>query len=842
MTGPFFFAWVDGEQTTFDESTMAVVDEDIFDLTIQHDEGQFATLDITVKNPRIGLLNPGRKQWAWVSYRRQDNAHIVPLFFGVLTSLPSDMFAELIQMKFNARPQHFISIKQAVAETLRVRPYYDPVFLDDAHRDDPDAILEGWSSLYHIDRVTHAVTVSDILEGEDGTITFDQGSGIYDSVKMDIGEAPLSVVQVQAGVQWTQRYTGFLPQIVEVNVSSYTGGSFKSGWPKPGTELGGGWKCSASFVNDMLGTEHAKTVTNSSSFQNDDPSAGDCSTAGGSMSVTSCPVAGIMVDGTYEGQTGICDPFANPPVNKPMKINSQGTSALLWVLNCKMALRYDARREFTEQVLINVNANVQSTVVSPSVDQHTEVLKVNGSNVGLPLLSVQAWSDFRNAAVEAGQMIQPNDRSVVGGTAYQVCVTAGTAGPSEPVFSDTPGVVTIDGTVHWASMGESPPTTQPAWTDSTPVGIGEIIVYEPRIWSDESGAFETTGHSTFLLAISGGHTNNVFQDFTYVPTLTSNDDSVSQPVNATYIPGPGQASPYSAFVPSPGHTVHDGTVTWLALGGAPSFLSIPIGGTMDQVSARSYFTRDRGHWSIEYLICKARARLRLRSRCVKVSWSAPFEDCLGLSLRKNALILDGRIPGGSAAGKVVSYSLHADREGTLLGHVEIGCSVGYEQVVSGVDGTPEYALPGYMQRGYQQYDGAQVTFTNDEISYTPPAFRAFDDGFSFPLQTFPGRVTMTTPDQVAIIEAALAAQGSNFFKAKDVPVAHTSGESKFGGGSISGFIQDTNPAEYALNAAPVSCEILIRPVTNGPFNGAIAVECSPLELPQGIDLSAESTL
>lgn len=848
MSGPFYFAWVDPDQSTFDESTMSRFDEDVFAFAIKHDEGQFATMDATIKNPRVGLLNAGRKLWAWLAYKRQDNAHIVPLFFGVVTGLPTDLFAEMVQLKFNARPHDFIVAKQDVAETLKVRPFYDPVFLDETHRDDPDAILEGWSALYHIDRITHEVTVSDILEGEDGTVTFGGTQGLYDSVKMELGEAPLSAVQVQAGVQWTQRYTGFLPQIIEVNVTSYTGSSFKSDWPKPGSELGGGWKCEASFVTDILGTEHAKSTSNSSNWQNTDPDSEDCSTESMSVSVSSCPVPGIAVDGTSEGQTGICDPDGENAdgsigVNVPMKLNSQGSSALLWQLNCKMALQYAAKRDFSEQVQINVAANVQATVVSPLVDQNTEVLKISGANVGLPLISINAWSDFRNQFVAAGQMIQPNDRKSIAGTAFQVCVQAGTAGAVEPVFSDIPGVVTFDGTVRWASLGESAPTTQPAWADSAPIPTGEIVLYEPKIWNDDSGQFELTGQSCYLLCIEGGTTNSTWVDFVYFPTITSNDDGPPAPINTAYIPAPGQTSAYVAPITPQGDQVRDGSVVWLSLGSAPAFMGIPIGGTTETVAARSYFTKDRGHWSIEYLICKARARLRLRSRCAKVSWDAPFEDCLDLSLRKNAILQDDRIPGGQAFGKITTYTLTADQDGKLMGHVEMGCSVGYDQVVSPVDGTPEYALPGYAQRGWQVYDGAQVTLTNDEIAYSPPAFQAFDDGLSFPLQSFPGQVIMTTPDQVGEVQRALAAQGGNFFAANATPINTDKNNSRvFGGHSAGSYIQDTNPIEYALSAAPVACEIIIHPVTNGPFNGNINVDCSLLELPQGIDLSADSVI
>ena len=35
--------------------------------------------------------------------------------------------------------------------------------MDELKRDDPDNILEGWSALYHVDRVSLKVSASDIL-------------------------------------------------------------------------------------------------------------------------------------------------------------------------------------------------------------------------------------------------------------------------------------------------------------------------------------------------------------------------------------------------------------------------------------------------------------------------------------------------------------------------------------------------------------------------------------------------------------------------------------------------------------------------------------------------------
>ena len=69
-TGPFYFAWVDyasGAVPTFGPEH-EVEDEEIVSFTVEQKEGDFATLNIDVRNPKIGLLAPGRPIWACLSY------------------------------------------------------------------------------------------------------------------------------------------------------------------------------------------------------------------------------------------------------------------------------------------------------------------------------------------------------------------------------------------------------------------------------------------------------------------------------------------------------------------------------------------------------------------------------------------------------------------------------------------------------------------------------------------------------------------------------------------------------------------------------------------------------
>lgn len=198
----FYSAWVDPTETAFDPVAHAREDELIFSFELQQDEGQFCELTIEIANPYVGLLSPDRKLWFWFSWN--DGAATHPLFFGRLVGVPDNLFGQVIKMKLLAKPIDYSARLQALAETLKVLPYYDPIWIDTTKLDDPDTILEGYSALWNVDRLTHAVTISDIINGEDGTAVFTQSDVFYDKVEMKLAGAPLLLCEINAEVNWTQ--------------------------------------------------------------------------------------------------------------------------------------------------------------------------------------------------------------------------------------------------------------------------------------------------------------------------------------------------------------------------------------------------------------------------------------------------------------------------------------------------------------------------------------------------------------------------------------------------------------------------------------------------------------
>ena len=145
-------------------------------LILRINKGQIPTLSIDVKNPHIGLLALGRAQAAWLSY--SDATGIYPLFHGRLVALPSNLLGEVVTLQFLSKPDDFLAQKQAIANELAIEPWFDPIWISSDKLGspdvgpDPDTVLENYTMAWHVDRTTLAVSVSDIIFGEDGTEVF----------------------------------------------------------------------------------------------------------------------------------------------------------------------------------------------------------------------------------------------------------------------------------------------------------------------------------------------------------------------------------------------------------------------------------------------------------------------------------------------------------------------------------------------------------------------------------------------------------------------------------------------------------------------------------------------
>lgn len=263
MAKRFYFAWVN-PNTAFNPAVHNVEDEDVFSFTFSQVEGDFASLELIIKNPRIGLLKTGRKVWAWFSM--DTGSGIKPLFLGRVVGLPTNLFDVTVALEFTARPTNFVAQKLALANSMKILPYYDPIFINPDSWGDPDTVLEGRTVLWHIDPVTHVVSTSDVLVPEDGTIDLSEDDIIRDSMQLTLEQVPLSSCTMTATIPWTQTASGVVdlsPLIYQFSdpestrdlcLTSFTMDGLISDWPKDGDTLGDGWSATNSSIVDVSAT------------------------------------------------------------------------------------------------------------------------------------------------------------------------------------------------------------------------------------------------------------------------------------------------------------------------------------------------------------------------------------------------------------------------------------------------------------------------------------------------------------------------------------------------------------------------------------------------------------
>ena len=287
-----------------------------------------------------------------------------------------------MRLQFTARPDDYAAQKTALANTLKVLPYYDPVFLAKDKWDDPDAVLEARSELWHIDRVTGVLTTSDLLVGEDGNEDFLATDVPYDSVSVHLNQTPLRSVKVTAEVGWTQADSGTLPIYTNSQFQSFLADSIAEEWPRAGSNLGGGW---------TVVTGHASTNLDnipSDAFHTD-------------ITLNAPP------DPIPEDQTVIEPPPAPPrnTVGRPippgwifilthqeiqgkssateasLRVREEGVIIPFVTVYGTLTVRYEASRARKEQVSFTLSAATQPIITLPGEDEVLE-LSLSGNDIG----------------------------------------------------------------------------------------------------------------------------------------------------------------------------------------------------------------------------------------------------------------------------------------------------------------------------------------------------------------------------------------------------------------------------------------------------------------------------
>jgi hypothetical protein len=255
-----YFAWVeDGE--AFNPATHARQDEEVIGFEISESEGGKPQLLITIRHPRVGFISSGRPRHAWLSLDTGSGAQ--PLFHGILSGVPEDLASEKVELRIVAHPSDLDAQMEALAETLRVPPFYDPAWLSEKARLDPNAVLEARPARWHVHRVGHDLIASDLIAGEAGMVDF--GTNILrDSLRMRPASAPLRKIVCEAVARWKQAAVGEIdvtPRITQAfqaagtrypgMASTHTGEGLERLWFVPGARIGGGWSIGQSTIERL---------------------------------------------------------------------------------------------------------------------------------------------------------------------------------------------------------------------------------------------------------------------------------------------------------------------------------------------------------------------------------------------------------------------------------------------------------------------------------------------------------------------------------------------------------------------------------------------------------------
>lgn len=373
-----YFAWIDASETTFTAGHMRW-DESVFSFTLSQEEGDPASLTVAVRRPRniagdpIGLLGPGRKIWCWFAL---DCGPDLIRFRGRLVGIPTSLFEDLVTLEFVAKPVDLVAQKEAFADTLRVLPYYDEAVIDKDKRDDPDVVLEGYTKIWHFDRETHVVTVSDEIDGEDGMVNFlcANGDVLYDGLGLNLSSGPLSRVDVTAEYTWTQQATGTVdltqylishwPEVMNGAIPSLNAGD----WPKHKASLGDGWEVAESTAIDVYSfATHTENRHGSITLQEQNGGTTkiewSSSTSGLAGSVPTSLI-GWVTTGSYSIVNDL-DDDGNSSYSLSTSVSNSGSVLAMQLIRATLVAGYKAQRQCTERVSFTLFADVQPILTDP---------------------------------------------------------------------------------------------------------------------------------------------------------------------------------------------------------------------------------------------------------------------------------------------------------------------------------------------------------------------------------------------------------------------------------------------------------------------------------------------
>lgn len=167
---------------------------------------------------------------------------IIPLFKGRIEGLPLKIQGDILSIEASAEPNNSRNQLKKIAQTLKKAPYWDDLFVDETSPDFME-VLEARTSLWHWDRVTGELGLSDLFQG---TKSLDVTDIFFpESLTVTLSDLPLSQIDVSVKAEWVQQAEGefnLYPRIAAIFpegiINTLTRESFLAAWPKVGDQLG----------------------------------------------------------------------------------------------------------------------------------------------------------------------------------------------------------------------------------------------------------------------------------------------------------------------------------------------------------------------------------------------------------------------------------------------------------------------------------------------------------------------------------------------------------------------------------------------------------------------------
>jgi hypothetical protein len=247
-------------------------------------------------------------------------------------------------------------------------------------------------------------------------------------VTLRIAGTPVTSATVKASLGWTQKMpTGPSIDIGSWTFNTFTGDAVISGWPKPGTSLGGGWAAAkGTSAVDLADVANLQNSTYNLSWHNTAKSH----KTGDPMSTTvntSSPVVrgpfisqllyqdnqpGLVWSPAYSIPNDVApsfDAWNNLPgpdssgdaINIPLHSDSAWAVAPVSVINASLSITYEQGRARTEHLNFTMTSDIQPVLTDPS-DFDTAVnanppdetiLELSGADVTVPINGVAPLTD-----------------------------------------------------------------------------------------------------------------------------------------------------------------------------------------------------------------------------------------------------------------------------------------------------------------------------------------------------------------------------------------------------------------------------------------------------------------